>query len=70
MPQLVSQLTGEQWRTEGPQTPTQKFFFEYATTIDNKVYANGIGGKFYARDVVFHNTNNAKYRGPDEMWKW
>jgi hypothetical protein len=70
MPKLVSQLTGEEWNAEGPQTPAQKFWAKYGGTIDSKVYDEDAGARFYAKDVVFHNTNNATYRGPHEMWEW
>ena len=70
MPRLVSYLTGEQWKSEGPQTPAQRLFAKYASTVDNKVYPDGGGGMFYSQDVVFHNTNNAEYHGAEQMWEW
>ena len=70
MPRLVSQLTEEQWSTEGPQTPAQDFWLSYGTIIDQKTYPKGMGKQYHARDVVFHNTNNAEYHGADEMEIW
>jgi hypothetical protein len=70
MPQLTSHLTGAQWATTGPTTPTQRFFHQYVSTVDSKGYNSGSGLKFYSPTVTFHNQNGATYHGGDEMWAW
>jgi hypothetical protein len=70
MPALLSQLTGEEWRTQGPQTAAQKFFAEYHKTVDSAGFNQGTGSRFYADDMLFHNQNNATYRGGEQMWTW
>ena len=70
MPQLTSHLTGAQWTANGPTTPTQRFFHQYASTVDSKGYNSGSGLKFYSPTVTFHNQNGAVYHGGDEMWAW
>jgi hypothetical protein len=60
MPQLSSQLTGSQWNNGGPQTAAQRFFAEYAATVDAYGFTQGSGSRFYAQDVLFHNQNNAE----------
>jgi hypothetical protein len=70
MPKLISHLTGSQWETTGPSTPTQRFLAQYIATVDSKGYNTGSGLKFYSKDVTFHNQNNAVYHGGEEMWAW
>jgi hypothetical protein len=70
MPQLTSDLTGAQWTANGPQTPAQRFFHQYVSTVDAKGYNTGSGLKFYSPTVTFHNQNGAVYHGGDEMWAW
>ena len=60
MPELASMLTGSQWARDGPQTPAQRFFAKYASTVDSYGFNEGSGSRFYAKDVVFHNQNNAE----------
>jgi hypothetical protein len=60
MPQLFGQLTGSQWNNGGPQTAAQRFFAEYAATVDAYGFTQGSGSRFYAQDVLFHNQNNAE----------
>ena len=60
MPELLSQLTGSQWTNDGPQTPAQRFFAKYAATVDSYGFTQGSGSRFYAKDVLFHNQNNAE----------
>jgi hypothetical protein len=70
MPRLTSHLTGAQWHTTGPQTPTQRFFHQYVLTVDSAGYNSGSGLRFYSPTVTFHNQNGAVYHGGDEMWAW
>ncbi|KAF5603996.1 hypothetical protein FPCIR_1057 [Fusarium pseudocircinatum] len=70
MPRIVSHVSGAQWEKDGPQSPTQKFFKQYVNAVDSRGYDSGSGLKFYSKDVIFHNQNNAVYRGGDEMWAW
>lgn len=70
MPFLVSKVTGAEWEKNGPQTPTQKFFKQYVAAVDSRGYNVGSGLKFYSKDVIFHNQNNAEYHGGEEMWAW
>ncbi|EXK43412.1 hypothetical protein FOMG_06027 [Fusarium oxysporum f. sp. melonis 26406] len=70
MPQIISHVSGAQWEKDGPQSPTQKFFKQYVNAVDSRGYDSGSGLKFYSKDVIFHNQNNAVYHGGDEMWAW
>jgi hypothetical protein len=70
MPKLISHITGAQWQTDGPTTPTQRFLQQYVATVDSKGYNVGSGLKFYSEDVTFHNQNNAVYHGGEQMWAW
>jgi len=67
---LLSQLTGDQWRKGSFETASQRFFAEYAKTVDNYGFTSGSGSRFYGKDVVFHNQNNVDYHGSDQMWSW
>lgn len=70
MPKLISHITGAQWESNGPSTPTQRFLQQYVATVDSKGYDFGSGLKFYSEDVTFHNQNNAVYHGGEQMWAW
>jgi hypothetical protein len=70
MPRIISHVSGAQWETDGPQSPTQKFIKQYVNAVDSRGYETGSGLKFYSKDVIFHNQNNAFYHGGDEMWAW
>jgi len=66
MPKLISHLTGSQWETTGPSTPTKKFLAQYFAAVDSKGYNTDSGLNFYSKDVTFHNQNNAIYHGGEE----
>jgi hypothetical protein len=70
MPELVSYVSAPTWDATGPQTPVQQFFKKYVDTVDSYGFNHGSGLRFYAKDVIFHNQNNAQYNGGDEMWAW
>lgn len=60
MPELLSQLNESQWANDGPQTPAQRHFAKYKETVDSYGFMEGSGSEFYAKDVLFHNQNNAE----------
>lgn len=68
MPRLVDHVSGTDWASTGPQSPTQQFFKHYVDTVDANGFNSGSGTLFYAKDAIFHNQNNAQYNGGDEMW--
>lgn len=70
MPRVICQLTGTQWKLDGPSTPAQRFFKQYVDAVDSKGYNVGTGVKFYSEDLIFHNLNNAVYHGGQGMWAW
>jgi hypothetical protein len=69
MPELVSCLSAADTKAPG-ETPAQKFFKKYVDTVDSYGFNHGSGLRFYSKDVIFHNQNNAQYNGGDEMWAW
>ncbi|KAH8695379.1 hypothetical protein BGW36DRAFT_462978 [Talaromyces proteolyticus] len=70
MPQLVSLISGADWTSFGPTTPAQRFYKDYVDAVDNHGFTHGSGLRYYAKDAIFHNQNNAQYKGGDEMWAW
>ncbi|KAJ5126431.1 hypothetical protein N7448_005733 [Penicillium atrosanguineum] len=68
MPRLVHHVSGADWAAIGPKSPTQQFFKNYVETVDANGFNSGSGTRFYAKDAIFHNQNNAQYNGGDEMW--
>ncbi|KAE8361669.1 hypothetical protein BDV27DRAFT_147623 [Aspergillus caelatus] len=68
MPRLRHHISGADWVAKGPQSPAQEFFKNYVDTVDANGFENGSGTRFYAKDAIFHNQNNAQYHGGDEMW--
>ena len=70
MPRLISQLIGNQWDTEGPATPVQRFFEQCVSTVDAHGSNFGSAPDFYSKNAVFHNQNSAIYRGADKMRTW
>jgi len=68
MPTLLKQLLSEEDIAASKSLPpAQQFFINYRDTVDSKGFTQGSGSKYYSKDVVFHNQNNAKYHGPDQM---
>src|SRR6201996_4520289 len=71
MPVLLNQVLNEEDIRAGKGlTPAQQLFVSYSDTVDSKGFTQGSGSKYYSKDVVFHNQNNAEYHGPDQMWAW
>jgi hypothetical protein len=70
MPELVSCVSAPTWDASGPETPAQQFFKKYVDTVDSYGFNHGSGLRFYSKDVIFHNQNNAQYNGGNEMWAW
>ncbi|KAJ5317074.1 hypothetical protein PENANT_c029G05446 [Penicillium antarcticum] len=71
MPELVSRVSAASVRNASwPETPAQQFFKKYVDTVDSYGFNHGSGLRFYSKDVIFHNQNNAQYNGGDEMWAW
>ena len=69
MPQLNTFLTGSDLISNGPQTPSQKFYQTYATFIKLSNLAGQRAPQFYADNAVFHNQNGVDYHGA-EIWPW
>ena len=67
---LRIELTGDELRTQGPQTPAQHFVREYTKCLTVKGYERDIGLRFYAPNATFYNQNNAIYSGGEQIWQW
>lgn len=68
MPRLASVVTGAELFGNGPLTPAQRFYQQYASAITAKdLSAEPI--QFYAKDAVFHNQNGVDYNGA-QIWPW
>jgi len=70
MPHLLNQSSEPEIKDGSSLTAAQKFFLHYATAVDSKAFTEGSGLKYYSKDMVFHNQNNAEYHGADQMWAW
>ena len=68
MPTITSVITGAELFGDGPLTPAQRFYQQYATAITAKNLSDE-KIPFYAKDAVFHNQNGVDYIG-DQIWPW
>lgn len=48
----------------------QNFALRYGDAVDSNEFMGGSGLKYYSKDVVFHNQNEAEYYGREQMWVW